>query len=108
MTPTLAVTPTGTSTGDHFWISKNVFFPSSPVSIYVSTQDYPGIYGLNIFNSAGENIKNLDSRTIGGPYQQSYNWDGRNKFGNPCASGVYIIILVTPFHVHKARVVLIH
>ncbi|HTA75724.1 MAG TPA: SBBP repeat-containing protein [bacterium] len=106
---TVTVTPTATITsGDGFFVSKNVFTTDNPVLIHVSTADGPGNYALSIFNSAGENIKNLDKTYLLGPFQQTYSWDGRNKFGNPCASGVYIIHVTLPFKSITARVIFIH
>ncbi len=60
-----------------------------------------------IYNPAGEHIKTLDERYLEAPIDVSYHWDGKNKFGNPCASGVYIFYLAEPFAVNIKRVVLI-
>jgi hypothetical protein len=109
-TPTITATPTITSTpgSNNFFVSKNVFSPNQPVSIYVSTIDYPGNYSLTIYNSAGENIKNLASQYLTGPFQQVYSWDGKNKVGDLCATGVYVIYLSEPLRTRMARVILIH
>lgn len=108
-TPTSSATPTYTSApGDGFFISKNVFTQDQPVSIMVSTTQSPGIYGLTIFNSAGEHIKTLDHLYISAPYQKSYTWDGKNKFGSTCSSGVYVIYLTLPFKTVRARVIFLH
>ncbi len=107
-TPTL--TPTVTPTPvyeDVFYVSKNVFNPSNPVSILVDTTTYPGQYDLRIYNTAGENIRTLDSRTLSEPVSQWYSWDGRNKYGDPCASGVYIIYLAEPLSQKMRRVILV-
>jgi len=90
-------------------VGKNVFNTSyETLPINVTVRDAPGNYGLYIFNSAGEHIKTLDEKTLTGPYANSYNWDGTNKYGAHCASGIYIIYLVEPLKTVKARVVLIH
>ncbi len=120
-TPTSTSTPTATDTPcgypgytctptptpavvDIFYVSKNVFVPSNPVSIFVEYSLYPGFYELRIYNSAGEHIKTLDSRFLEGPVSQSYLWDGTNKYGDSCASGVYLINLVEPFGTKTKRV----
>ncbi len=117
-TPTSTDTPCGypgnTCTPTHtpgftdiFFVSKNIFSPSDPVSILVQSTKYPGNYKLGIYNSAGENIKTLDSKRLNAPISQSYQWDGTNKYGNPCASGVYIIFLVEPNDHKLKRVILV-
>jgi hypothetical protein len=102
-------TPTPTPVSAYiFNVYKNVFRPSSgPVTIFV---EYYGIYGqydLRIYNTAGEHIKTLDSRTLSGPVSQYYSWDGTNKYGEACASGVYIIYLIEPFNYRYKKVILV-
>jgi flagellar hook assembly protein FlgD len=105
----MSETPTNTSAPyDGFYISKNIFTQAQPVSIFVSTTQSPGNYGLTIFNSAGEHIKTLDHLFISAPYQKSYTWDGKNKYGSTCASGVYVIYLSLPFKTVRARVIFLH
>ncbi len=101
-------TPTSTlSTADIFYVSKNVFSPSSPVSVFVEYNIFPGSYELRIYNSAGEYIKTLDSRQLTTPVLQSYQWDGTNRYGAPCASGVYVFYLIEPASTKVKRIVLI-
>ncbi len=113
-TPTITPTPTATPTitltpvvADVFYVSKNTFNPSDPVSIFVEYTQYPGSYDLRIYNSAGEHIKTLASEELEAPISQSYQWDGTNKYGDPCASGVYLIDLVEPFGTKIKRVLLV-
>lgn len=113
MTPVLtpAATPTITPTPDTysaFYVSKNVFSSSNPVSVFVALDQYPGNFELSVYNSAGEFIVDLDKRSINGPYQNSYLWDGTNRFKEKCASGVYILYLVEPFDKKTKRLLLIH
>ncbi len=110
LTITYTLTPTFTAlpSCSEFSISKNAFFPSNgPVSIYVSYCQYPGDFSLGIYNSAGEHIKTLDSRHLEGPISAFYLWDGRNKYGDPCASGVYILYLVEPYNRQIKRILLL-
>ncbi len=100
-------TPTNTPLPYEFFISKNVFSSNSPVSISVSINQYPGIYDLTIYNSAGENIKNLDHQQLTAAFSKIYSWDGRNKFGDKCASGIYVVYLTEPFTRKLGRVLLI-
>ncbi len=123
-TPTSTATPTATGTPcgypgntctptptplctDIFYLSKNVFNPSGPVSIFAGNSIYPGPFSLNIYNSAGEHIKTLDSQYLEAPFSQSYQWDGTNKYGNPCASGVYLIYLSDPHSSKLKRIILV-
>jgi hypothetical protein len=110
-TPTM--TPTGTITPgigpDGFFVDRNLVRPSSPVNIHVSTSQYPGPFSLKIYNSAGEHILTLVETELMAPLPETiYPWDGRNKAGNRCASGVYIIYLIEPFHRYRARVALMN
>jgi hypothetical protein len=110
LTPTITRTPTITATpsSDEFFISKNVFTSDAPLQIHVSINQVPGHYDLTIFNSAGEHVKTLDSQNLGEPFQKTYGWDGTNKFGSKCASGVYVIYLTEPFKRLVGRVIFIH
>jgi flagellar hook assembly protein FlgD len=82
--------------------------PQESVSIRVQVSDYPGNYSLRIYNSAGELVRNLDHRTLTGPYQNDYSWNGKNDAGSYCASGVYVIYLIEPVKRRIARVLLVH
>jgi hypothetical protein len=119
-TNTPTVTPTGTPTNtptvtptfpphmDDFYVSKNIFNPpQEPVSIEVGYSDYPGNYSLRIYNSAGEHIKTLADRPLTSPVRESFIWDGTNKYGADCASGVYLICLEEPYARKVKRVLLI-
>jgi len=83
---------------DIFYLDKNLLNLSKDqsVSIFVQTSVYPGEYNLRIYDTAGEHILTLDSRNLSAPLSQSYHWDGRNKNGELCASGVYIFYLIEP------------
>jgi len=107
-TPTETPTPTATPyTADIFYVSKNLFTPSNPVSIFVDYTAYPGQYDLRIYNTAGEHIKTLASRYLSAPVSESYTWDGTNKYNAPCASGVYLFYLIEPFDRKVKKVLLI-
>jgi hypothetical protein len=108
-TPTVTATPTATlNNADVFFISKNMLIPrQGPVSILVQ-YPYSGNYGLMIYNSAGEHILTLDdNQTITGPFLKSYTWNGKNKYGDNCASGVYLIYLTEADGVKLKRILLI-
>lgn len=109
-TPTMTITPTATvSNYDIFYVSANAYNPSTdnPVSICVAYSQYPGEYDLWIYNTAGEHIKTLDHEELNAPISQSYTWNGTNKYGDKCASGVYIFYLVEPFSQKTKRIALI-
>ncbi|HVZ81118.1 MAG TPA: IgGFc-binding protein [bacterium] len=113
-TPTESPTPTNTPTVtptlgprvDDFYVSKNIMSASDPVSIHVATNQFPGHYELRIYNSAGEHIKTLSNKEMTGPLVEDYLWDGKNKYGDPCASGVYIFYLIEPFGTKQRRIIL--
>ena len=109
-TPTL--TPTFTSVPDPvdiFKIDKNVLDlgRNKAVSIFVQYNRFPGEYSLRIYNTAGEHIRDLDKRSMSSPVSQAYEWDGTNKNGDACASGVYILYLVEPYSRKVKRMILI-
>jgi hypothetical protein len=116
-TPTITPTPTDTATPtatlptfDEFYVNKNVFNPPTDgsVSIYVGYSSYPGPYSLSVYNTAGEAITQLDpSQTITNVVMKSYFWDGKNKYGQPCSSGVYLLYLVEPFDKKLKRLILL-
>lgn len=103
-TPTITPTPIP---ADVFTLDKNVFSPSNPVSISIYYTAYPGLFELCIYNSAGELVKILDSQQLAAPLRQNYTWDGTNKYGDPCASGVYVIYAIEPYGRKLKRVILV-
>ena len=106
-TPTF--TPTNTPySADIFTVDKNILRTGDSVSIFVNYTNYPGQYDLRIYNSAGEHIKTLDSQQLSAPVSQWYSWDGKNKYGDPCASGVYILYLIEPYSAKLKRILMIH
>ena len=105
-TPTF--TPTATPyTADIFDVTKNVLRSGESVSVFVNYTTYPGQYDLRVYNSAGEHIKTLDSQQLTAPVSQWYSWDGKNKYGDSCASGVYILDLVEPYSQKQKRILLL-
>jgi flagellar hook assembly protein FlgD len=68
---------------------------------------FPGNYALQVYNSAGEHVKTLDSQYLNASIRQSYSWDGTNKYGNPCASGLYLFCLTEPFGKKIKRILLV-
>jgi hypothetical protein len=124
-TPTATITPTPTVTGtqtptatmtptipvfDIFEVSQNILNTGrgDSVSITVGFSKFPGDYSLVIYNSAGEHIKTLDSRTLTSAQTFNYTWDGKNKYGDTCASGVYILYLTEPFDLKVRKILLVH
>jgi flagellar hook assembly protein FlgD len=105
---TCTFTPTATIGLDHFTVSKNIFTPSSPVSISVSINAYYGVFSIKIYNSAGEHIQTIVEKDLTGPEVNTYSWDGKNKGGYQCASGVYVIYMIGSYERKMARVVLIN
>jgi hypothetical protein len=122
-TPTITPTPTQTFTpvetwtasptvvADVFQVCKNVFNINTDgtVCVVIGTTQYPGEMTLRIYNSAGEHIKTLFDQQLTQPLSPTViNWDGKNKYGQAVASGVYIVYLQRPFSRALARLVIIH
>ena len=107
-TPTITPTPTPVPL-DVFYVDKNLFNPSlgKAVSITVDYNKYPGEYSLRIYNTAGEHIKTLADQVLNAPVTQSYTWDGTNKNGDSCASGVYLFYLIEPEARKLKRILLV-
>jgi flagellar hook assembly protein FlgD len=108
-TPTITFTPTNTPVyADIFYVDHNYFNPAQgPVSIEIDSTLFPGNYSLMIYNSAGEKVRTLASaRYQNGAVFEWYAWDGRNDYGEMCASGVYIIFEIESFE-HKMKKVLL-
>jgi hypothetical protein len=74
----------------------------------VATGQYPGLFELKIYNSAGEHIKTLFTQELSAPLPFTViTWDGKNKYGEPVASGVYIVYLTKPYGRLLARLVVV-
>jgi flagellar hook assembly protein FlgD len=73
--------------------------------MFCSTENGKAV--LKIYNSAGEQIRELFNGFIspGGQYQAT--WDGKNKSGQNVASGVYLLHLQLPDSVRVAKVAVI-
>ena len=108
MTAVYTFTATSTPVPDQFFISRNVFTPDSPVKISVGISRVPGHYDLTIYNSAGEHIKTLDDQYLESSFAYTYTWDGKNKYGAPCAAGIYVVYATYPFKRLLGRVILLH
>jgi len=84
-----------------------VITPSSgPVSIYINMSN-PGNYVMKIYNSAGEFINDLYPGTPPTGQSHYFLWDGLDKVGSPCASGIYIIYYVEPLKAREAKILLL-
>jgi len=51
-----------------------------------------GAVKLYIYNIAGELVRTIDEGTKTGGFYYYVEWDGKNKDGASCASGVYFLI----------------
>ncbi len=110
-TPISTWTPTPTAVAEIFQICKNVFniTRDGTICIEIGTNEYPGLVVLRIYNSAGEHIKTLFNETLTQPLSiTTVNWDGKNKFGQEVASGVYVVYLQKPSGRALGRLVVIH
>jgi hypothetical protein len=107
-TDTPTVTPTVLLTCNEIRVNRNAFFPgTSPLSMNVKYCDVPGHYSLRVYNSAGEYIKTVDERELTIPFSGTVYWDGNNRYGGPCTSGVYVLHLSEPYGIKVKKVVLI-
>jgi len=80
---------------------------NGPVSIHVTIPTYPGPYHLKIYNSAGEHIVTLADRRTNSKVDDWWVWNGKNSFGDPVASGVYIIHLTGPTRAELRRILVV-
>jgi len=105
----MTATPTPTfPIFDVFTVSQNLFKPSNgPVTVQVAYSVFPGDYSLKIYNSAGEHIRTLDSQYLTSAIKGTYQWDGKNKYGEDCSSGVYVFYLSEPYSKKIKRVLLV-
>ncbi len=106
ISPTLSPQPGG---WDIFYVNQNVYNSSQgSVSITVGYSQTSGPLKLVIYNSAGEHIVTLIDTYLSQPYPPTtVSWNGRNKYNDPCASGVYILYLIEPFDRKLKRILLI-
>ena len=47
---------------------------------------------LRIYNLSGELVTEYSYGAVAGGFSYIYSWDGKNKDGSDCASGVYFAI----------------
>jgi hypothetical protein len=67
-----------------------------------------GTFSLTVYNSAGEEVNPLvPPQDVAAPFDQWFQWNGKNKFGDKVASGVYLIEVTEPYATRVARVILI-
>ena len=110
VTPSATASPTPFPILDYFTVSQNVFNAGNGGSLAISVgySKAAGYYSLRVYNSAGEHIVTLDDQQIGsGVFTQNYTWNGLNKRGDKCASGVYVIYLIEPLDRKLKRVILV-
>ena len=63
---------------------------------------------ISIYNIAGELVNKIDQvETLAGGFSYLYSWDGTNKQGEACASGVYIVAFKSDIAVTKTKVAII-
>jgi flagellar hook assembly protein FlgD len=109
-TPGNTPTSTATQPPDQFKVCQNVFHVSTDgtTCFVIATAEFPGVMELKIYNSAGEHVKTLFTQALSGPLPPTtVTWDGRNKYGQPVASGVYIVYLIKPYGRLLARIAVI-
>jgi hypothetical protein len=94
---------------DTFFVSRNVYHPGyddPPVFVRVRLST-PGFCSVKIYNSAGELVQVLvDEQRQNGTYKD-YGWNGKNKNGEPVASGVYVIYYTNRYATRSARLLVI-
>jgi hypothetical protein len=105
-TPTMTITATPILF--NYQISKNLFTSNSPILVSVSIYQAYGLFSLKVYNSAGEYITTLDEKELSQPLNKIYSWDGTNKYGKKCSSGVYIIYMASSIGCEISRVVFIN
>jgi flagellar hook assembly protein FlgD len=81
--------------------SPNPFRASTTIRFGLSR---PGAVRLELFDLSGRRVRTLaDAVMTSG--EHAATWDGRDDHGQPAASGVYFLRLVTPATTYHARIV---
>jgi flagellar hook assembly protein FlgD len=88
-TETATFTPTQTPTATPFIIHYKV--------------SSPGRYSLKIYNSAGELVRELLDLKSRFPIEDDIPWDGKNMYGDPVSSGVYVVYFQSQYYVRIAK-----
>ncbi len=84
-------------------IFPNPFNPSTTVSFSI---DQPSLVELDIYNIKGQKVKSLlHERKNTGLHQVL--WNGNDRFGIPCASGIYLVRLKAGNMIHAQRILML-
>jgi len=98
---------THTFSTDYFVVDRNLYLPGAdPMTMKARYSKFPGRYGLRIYNSAGELVRVVVEKRLSQRVDETYTWDGRNDAGDPCASGVYIAVLMAPYDTYYDKFLL--
>ncbi len=82
--------------------------PNAMVNVVISAP-YDGDMSLEIFNSAGELVKNFkNNSSVTANVPVTIQWDGTNTGSNLVASGVYFFLLKLPLGTQTKRLLVIH
>jgi choice-of-anchor B domain-containing protein len=81
----------------------NPFNPSTTISFQIPAA---ANISLKIYNILGQEVRNLVN-DVYSPGQWSVNWDGRDNFGNPVPSGMYIYQLESDAFTDMKKMILI-
>ncbi|MCL4706789.1 T9SS type A sorting domain-containing protein [bacterium] len=104
-TPMTAVTETLKKTPMTFGLSQNYPNPFNPETVILYELPQMSQVEVVIFNLLGERIRTLvNQRQMAG--QHRLHWDGRNEFGMPVPSGVYLYRLRAGEFVQTRKMVL--
>jgi len=93
-------------TPNQFRLNNNYPNPFNPETTIRYELDSPGIVSLRIYNTLGQEIRNLvnDQRGTG---SYSVVWDGRDNFGRQAASGTYFVRLQTGSKIATMKMLMI-
>ncbi len=79
----------------------NPFNISTTIKFVLSKRDFMHV---ELFNLLGQHIKTLEKKTFDSGFHY-INWDGRDKFGSLCATGLYICRFITNEEVRILKII---
>ena len=90
-----------------YMLSQNYPNPFNPTTVIGYGLPEESQVTIVIYNIRGQVVKTLAQRTLHQPGYYRVTWDGTNQFGNPLASGMYIVRMQTKAYTKIRKMVLI-
>jgi hypothetical protein len=92
-TPTILFSPTASLTAEPAGQqAQTIVFGVPPANIYISFEDGPGVYRLEVFDNARHPLRNLFEKKIVAQADTWVEWDGKDDQGRDVPTGSYLAI----------------